>query len=126
MSTFSTFNSTVCNELIIVTFADQSHTIEASQLFYIIGLVSGEVKNGSPFHILSWSSHRSSRTDKSAPAAEILAASEAVGETVIFQNVMSSVLGKKINSMVFFDSKDIFQYPRSLISQTPYAMKLTS
>ena len=96
------------NDLTIVAFSDASHSPKASQLCYIIGLVIGEVKKGSPFHVLSWSSHRSRRPAKSTPAAEILAASEAVEETVILKDVMTSVLGKPVKSMVFFDSKDLF------------------
>ena len=49
-------------------------------------------KKGSPFHILSWASHRSRLPAKSTSAAEMLAASEAVEETVILKEVMSSII----------------------------------
>lgn len=79
----------------VVTFADATHFTYFSQLCYIIGLLIGEVKNGSPFHIFQWSSDGPRRSAQSLPAAEILAANEDVEETVILKEVMTTVLEKK-------------------------------
>lgn len=66
------------------------------------------MENGSLFHILQWTSHRSLRPAISTPAAEILAVSEAVEDTVVLKEFMTTVQGTKVKSMVFFDSKDFF------------------
>lgn len=94
-------------ELTVVSFADASHVKESSHLGYIIGLVVGEVKKVSPLYLLSWSAHRSRRPAKSTPAAEILAASEAVDEVVTLKEFMSKLLGSEVRAVVIVDSKDL-------------------
>ena len=106
MSTYLCPNSTTIPTL--VAFADASHTKDSSQLCYIIGLVYGTVEKGCIFHLLSWSSHRSRRPAKSTPAAEILAASEAVDEIVVLRSVLTIILGTEVRTMVFVDSKDLY------------------
>lgn len=96
------------SKLTLVAFADASHTKDSSQLFYIVGLVVGPVQKGSEFFVLSWSSHRSYRPAKSTPAAEILAASEAVDELVLIKRILTSIWAIEINSMMIVDSKDLY------------------
>lgn len=91
-----------------VAFADAIHTKDSIQLFYIVGVAIGEVKKGSTFYVLSWSSHRSHRPDKSTPAAEILAASEAVYELVFTKRILSSIFGTNMQSLLIVDSKDLY------------------
>lgn len=92
----------------LVAFADASHSKDSSQLCYLIGLFISPVEKGTPFHLLSWSSHWSRRPAKSAPAAEILAASEAVDELVVLKKVLYGIFGYDIATMVIVDSKDLF------------------
>lgn len=49
--------------------------------------------------------HRSCGPAKSTPVAETLAASKAVGETVILKDILSNLLGKKVKPKVRFDYK---------------------
>lgn len=60
------------------------------------------------FHIPSWSSHRSRRSAKSTPAAEILAANEAIDKVVLFKQVLIVLCQDKAQSMVIFDSNELF------------------
>lgn len=66
----------------------------------------GKDKRGIPFHSISWSSHWSHRKIKSTPAAEILAASEAVDKTALLKEVSSPLLGIQGHRMVIAGSKD--------------------
>lgn len=61
----------------IVAFADACHSANQDQLCFIIGMFQGDVAQSSLFCLLAWASHKSQRPVKSAPAAKILAGSEA-------------------------------------------------
>lgn len=82
---------------------------EASQRRHVIDLVSGKVQKGSSLHIMSWSSHRSRCPVTATLAAELLAASEALEETVILKEVMRLILGVKVLSMILFDLNILFR-----------------
>lgn len=62
------------DEVAIVAFADANHSVDGCQLCYLIGILYGEVTEGSVFLLLSWASHKIRRPVESMPAAKILAA----------------------------------------------------
>ena len=92
----------------LVAFADASHSPDTSQLCYLIGIVYGEVKQGSVFHLLTWTSHKSRRPVKSTPAAEIMAASEALDELIPLRDAFQRIVGTKVVSWELVDSKDLY------------------
>ena len=92
----------------LVIFADASHSDNGSQLCYISGLIIGEISKEVPFHLLSWTSHKSRRPAKSTAAAETFAASEAIDEILVLKNSISKLFGKVISTTVFVDSKDLY------------------
>lgn len=96
------------DDLHLVAFADASHAADGSQLCHVIGLFIGPVALGSTFHLMSWSSHKSRRPCKSTPAAEILAASEAIDELVAIHAVLVRLLGVPIRLWELVDSKDLY------------------
>ena len=55
----------------------------------------GDVKDGSEFHLLSCSSHKRRCPVKSTPAAELLAASEALDELIPLRDALRKVLRVK-------------------------------
>lgn len=67
----------------------------------------GSVQKRPIFQLLSCCSHRSKRTAKSTPDAEILAGSEDVDELVMIKKVLSTVLKTEIKTMMVVDSKDL-------------------
>lgn len=99
----------VDDDIRIIAFADASHSPEGSQICYMIGTVFGEVETNSIFHILAWASHKSRRPVKSTPAAEILAASEALDVLVPLRSAMESIIGIEIEAWELVDSKDLYQ-----------------
>lgn len=104
----------VSSDVTLVAFADASHSAAASQLCFVTAIVFGKIQQGSVIHIMSWASHRSRRPVRSTPAAEILAAGEALDEIVSLKNALSAMLGIKVQLAVLVDSKDLY---RSLSSQ---------
>lgn len=92
----------------IVSFADASHSQDASQLCFIIGIIYGEIKDGSMFHLISWASHKSRRPVRSTPAAEILAASDAVDKLIVLSTAIETILGINIELWALVDSKDLY------------------
>lgn len=78
-------NGTVADATII-EFADASHTKEASQLCYVVGLMICTVVDGNILCLLVWESHRTRRPAKSTHDAEMIAASEEVDEIVLRKN----------------------------------------
>ena len=101
-------------ELSILVFADASKPREHGQIGVLAGLLVGELESGSIFHSLSWISHKSKRPVKSVPAAEILAAGEAIDEAKSIAHAYRQLLGVKIGVQLCVDSKDLF---RSMSSQ---------
>ena len=93
----------------VLVFADASRTIDHGQLGYVAGLLIGEFQEGSVWHTLSWSSHKSKRPVKSIGAAEILAAGEAIDEGKVLVNAYRVLLGMDIDLMISLDSKDLFE-----------------
>lgn len=93
----------------LVAFADTSHTIESSQLCYLVGIVYGKMRKKAIFYVSCWASHKSRRPTKSTPAAVILAASEGVGEIVQLKYVLEKIYGQKVNTMIIVDSKDLYK-----------------
>lgn len=67
-------------QLSVLSLADASRTADYGHLFYIYRLLFGELKCGSIFYAISWSSHRSNRSAKSIRSSEILAACETIDE----------------------------------------------
>lgn len=92
----------------LVAFADASFKEDKSQLAYVIGLVFGDVKKDSVFHLLSWASHKSRRPVHSTPAAEILAASEAIDELMMLKNALDAIFEVRVHTYVLIDSKDLY------------------
>lgn len=95
-------------DISLVSFADASHKKEASQLYYIVGSMIGLVQNGNQFHLLSWASNRSRRPAKSMPAAEILAATEAVDEIVMLKRLLLKFLGVEVKSMIVVNPNKLY------------------
>lgn len=75
---------------------------------YIIGLVFGDINQGSIFHLLSWTSHKPRRPDQSTAAAEILALSEAIDELVTIHTALEEILQVKIYLWELVDAKDLY------------------
>lgn len=95
-------------ELSVLAFSDASKVDENGQLGIICGLLVGDMSEGSVFHPITWLSHKSRRPIKSVPAAEILAASEAIDEAKAIAGVYSELFNMNIKVRLCVDSKDLF------------------
>lgn len=95
-------------ELSVLVFSDASKVDENGQLGMSCGLLVREMNEGSVFHPISWLSHKSRRPVKSLPAAEILAASEAIDEAKAVAGVYSELFDMEIKIRLCADSKDLF------------------
>lgn len=89
-------------------FADANHSDASSPLCYIIGIVIGNVENDAAFHVFCWYSHRSRRPAKLPPAAEILAASEAVDKRVMLEKMLSMFREVDVQSLVIVYSNNMY------------------
>lgn len=95
-------------EVSILVFSDASRVDENGQIGIVSGLLLGELKEGTPYHILSWISHKTKRPVKSVPAAEILAASESIDEGKLLKKAYSELINVEVKLIVCVDSKDLF------------------
>lgn len=95
-------------EVSILVFSDASRVDENGQIGIVSGLLLGELKEGTPYHILSWISHKTKRPVKSVPAAEILAASGAIDEGKLLKKAYSELINVEVKLIVCVDSKDLF------------------
>ena len=91
-----------------VMFADAGKTEDHGILSYIGGILLGQLKKGSQFYPLSWSSRKSKRPVKSIGSAEVLAVGEAIDEGKILKSVVSTIIGVNVKLLVATDSKDLF------------------
>lgn len=78
------------------------------QLGVLTGLLIGTIKKYAMYHPIWWLSHKSKRPTKSTPAAEILAASEAIDEGKVIYGTYSELLSMDISVELCVDSKDLF------------------
>lgn len=108
------------DEVRIIAFDDASHSLDGSQLCYLIGMVYGEVTEESVLLLLSWESQSSRWPVRSTPAAEILAVSEALDEMIPLRTTMEKFLGIKVKAIAIVDIKDLY---RTLTSQRNSADK---
>lgn len=92
----------------IIVFSDASRLIDHGQLAFICGLLIGDLKSGSVFHTISWSSHKSKRPVKSIGAAEILAAGAAIDEGKLVRKAFQKLLNVDVTLSIAVDSKDLF------------------
>lgn len=95
-------------ELSLLTFADASKGDTNGQIGVLTGLLVGSFAEDSIFHCTSWLSHKSKRPVKSVPAAEILAAGEAIDEAKCIAHAYSELLGMHTGIRLCVDSKDLF------------------
>lgn len=95
-------------ELTELAFADASKPSEYGKLGIVIGLLVGDFKQDSIFHTITWMSHKAKRPTKSVPAAEILAASEAIDESKVIAFTLRELLNVKVKVQVCVESKDLF------------------
>ncbi len=95
-------------ELSVLFFADASRKDDHGQFCFLSGLLFGDLKLDSIFHVLSWSSIKSRRPVKSVASAETLAAGEAIDEGKVLVNALAELLNIKIGLWVALDSKDLF------------------
>lgn len=96
------------HHLSVLVFSDAGRQASRSQLSYIAGLLMRDIQATVPFHLLSWSSHKSRRTVRSIRAAEILAAVEAIDEGKILARTLSSIYSSRIPLLLALDSRDLF------------------
>lgn len=102
--------STLPNEKVsVLVFSDAGRTCDYGQLCFIAGLLFGDISEGSIFHVVSWSSRKSTRPVRSVGAAEILAAGEAIDEGKTIAHAYSILLGQHVDLIIAVDSKDLFQ-----------------
>jgi len=93
----------------LVTFADASRPSDHGQLGTISGLLIGDLKRGSVFHTLSWSSRKSTRPVKSIASAETLAVGEGIDEGKLLRKAMERLLHTDVDLSIVLDSKDLFE-----------------
>lgn len=65
------------------------------------------MKSCSIYSILSWSSHKNLRPERSISAAEILAAGEAIDEGKMLARTVSSIYNTRIPLVISLDSRDL-------------------
>eukprot|EP00178_Gracilaria_changii_P027963 TRINITY_DN936_c0_g2_i2.p1 TRINITY_DN936_c0_g2~~TRINITY_DN936_c0_g2_i2.p1 ORF type:complete len:399 (+),score=36.11 TRINITY_DN936_c0_g2_i2:473-1669(+) len=92
----------------VLVFADASRTMDHGQLGFVAGLMFGKFEEGSVFHPISWSSHKSRRPVKSIGSAETLAAGEAIDKGKVLTNAFHKLLNVEVDLLVVVDSKDLF------------------
>lgn len=92
----------------MLAFADASRIDEQGQIGVIIGLLVDNMDRDAIFHPIFWMSHKAKRPVKSVPAAEILAASEAIDEGKIITIAFKEILSIEIEFDICVDSKDLF------------------
>ena len=97
-----------CEQVTIVAFSDTSHSGILSHLSFIVGLVIGTIQKGSVIHLLNWASQKSRRPVRSTPAAQILAAGEALDYFLSIRNTLAVILKTKVQLAVVVDSKDFY------------------
>lgn len=71
---------TKCHKVSVLVFSYAGRSADKPQLCYLPGMLVDEMCEGSIFHLLSLSSHKSHRPVKSIGLAEILAAGEPIDE----------------------------------------------
>lgn len=95
-------------QLSVLVFSDAGRAKERGQLEFLCGLLLGELKKGSVFHVLSWSSHLSKRPAKSIGSAEVLAAGSAIDEGILTSSALHVLLNAFIPVIIAVDSKYLF------------------
>lgn len=63
-------------EVTVLIFTDTSNIDDIHQLGVVIGLLVGGIKMDNIYKIVSWFSHKTKRSGKSVPVAEVLAAAK--------------------------------------------------
>jgi len=92
----------------IVVFADASRRDDVGQLGYIIGLLIGDMAEGTICHTISWSSTKSKRPVKSIGSAEVFAIGSGIDEGKVIVQAYESVLNMKLDLVIVVDSKDLY------------------
>lgn len=95
-------------QIALLAFADASKGDSNGQLGILTGLLVAKLAKDSIFHCTSWLSHKSKRPVKSVPAAEILAAGEAIDEVKSIAHAYSELLDRHIDIHLCVDSKNLF------------------
>ena len=92
----------------VLVFADASQQNGHVKLFYLAGLLSGNLTSGSTFNTLSCISHKSQCLVKSVTAKETLAAGEAIDEVKSLLKAIKELLCTEAKLAIVVDSKDLF------------------
>ena len=92
----------------VLVFADAGKPSESVQLSTLWGVLIGSVQEGSFYHTVSWSSHKSKRPVRSIAAGEILAAGEAIDEGIMLKRTFSLLLDLSVELIFILDSKDLY------------------
>ncbi len=92
----------------LVVFADASRKTNHGQLYFISGLLFGDLASGSTIHVLSWSSRKSRQPVKSIGSAEALATGEAIDQGKVLVRAFNELSNLEIDPCIALDSKDLF------------------
>ena len=92
----------------VLCFSDASKREAHGQVGCISGLLIGDFTKDAVFHPISWISHKSKRPVKSVPAAEVIAAAEAIDDAKTVAATYSEVLSMDVRVKLCVDSKDLF------------------
>lgn len=90
----------------VPAFADASHNKVHSRIGVLVGLLIDSITKDSIYHVVAWLLHKSKRRVESAPAVQILAASEAIDIGKEISRTSSKALGMKFGLHLLVDSKD--------------------
>lgn len=96
-------------EMNILVFADASKESQNGQIGVLLGLLIGKFSKGSIFHTISWIYQKLKRSVKSVPAAEILAALEAIDEAKSISSDYKQLIGTDIGVWLCVDYMDLFK-----------------
>lgn len=90
-------------------FADADRLCEKRQLGISVGILIGDLIEGSLFHVLTWSSHLSKRAVKSIGASEKVATSAAIDKVILISAACSRLLETPVSVLIVVDSKHLFE-----------------
>lgn len=98
----------VSQSVSLLVFSDAAKFQSHGLLSFIAGILFGDLKSGSIFHVLSWTSHKSKRPAKSVGAAQTFAAGESIDEGKILAKAYEVLMGVQVDLWIAVDSKDLY------------------
>lgn len=90
-----------------LAFGDSGSPFDSLQLSFIRVLLIGSMKQGSYYHVVSWSSPKSKRPVRFIDSGGILAVTEGIDEIILLKNTYSKLLRVQFELIVVLDSKDL-------------------